>query len=191
MIVRIITRARILMLASLLALGTRPCVAQQSGRSDFRQQSEYLLRLAELTEWPQLAGENPRSAFNFCVLGRERYGEQLEKALLGHSIADKRIVIVRGQYLQDMGKCDVLLVGDSKSQRKVDQLKRKPDSGVLTVGDQRGFAAHGGVIEIVAEQDRISFFINIDAARRAGLKIGASLLALATIVHDEQASLGD
>jgi uncharacterized protein DUF4154 len=192
MVVRIMTRVHIfVILASLLVLSARPCVAQQSGRSDFRQESEYLLRLAEFTEWPRAATEAPRGAFNFCVLGRERYGERLEKALLGHSIADKRIVIVRGQYLQDMGKCDVLFVGASKSQREVDQLERKPDSGVLTIGDEAGFASHGGIVQFVAEQDRISFFINVDAAHRAGLKISASLLALATIVHDEQPSLGD
>ena len=170
------------------ALAVRPCVAQQIDRGNFRNESEYLLRLAEFTEWPKAPGEAPRRAFNFCVLDQERYGELLEKALLGHSIGDRRIVIVRGQHLHDIGKCDVLFVGTSKSHPEVDQLERKSNSGVLTVGDDPAFAAHGGIVQLVREEGRLAFFINVDAARRAGLKISASLLALATVVYDRPAN---
>lgn len=164
----------------------RPCSAQHP--YDFQHESEYLLRLAEFTEWPRTPGENPRSVFNFCILGQDPHGELLEKALLGHSIDDKRIVIVRGHHLHDMGKCDVLFVRASKSHLEVDQLERKPNSRVLIIGDEPEFAAHGGMIQLVREQGHISFFINADAARRAGLKISASLLALATVVYDRPAN---
>lgn len=176
------------MLGGLFALAGRPCVAQQVDRGNFRNESEYLLRLAEFTEWPKAPGDAPRRAFNFCVLDQKGYGELLEKALLGHSVGDKRIVIVRGQHLRDMGKCDVLLVGASKSYPEVEQLEHQPNSGVLTVGDDPAFAAHGGIVQLVREEGRLAFFINVDAARRAGLKISASLLALATIVYDRPAN---
>lgn len=188
-LVRILTRALLFgILGGLSAIAARPCVAQQIDRSNFRNESEYLLRLAEFTEWPQAPGEAPRRAFNFCVLGQERYGELLDKALLGHSIGDKRIVIVRGQRLRDMGRCDVLFVGSSKSHPEVEQLERQPNSGVLTVGDDPAFAAHGGIVQLVREEGQLAFFINVDAARRAGLKISASLLALATVVYDRPAN---
>ena len=176
------------MLGGLFALAGRPCVAQQIDRGKFRNESEYLLRLAEFTEWPQTPGAAPRRAFNFCVLGQERYGELLEKTLLGHSVGDKRIVIVRGQHLHDMGRCDVLFVGASKSNPEVDQLERTPNSGVLTVGDDLAFAAHGGIVQLVREEGRLTLLINVDAARRAGLKISASLLALATVVYGRPAN---
>ena len=183
------TRAFIFgILGVLFTIAARPCSAQQINPSDFQHESEYLLRLAEFTEWPQAPGEAPRRAFNFCVLGQDRYGELLEKTLLGHSIGDQWIVIVRGQHLHDMGKCDVLFVGASKSHPEVGQLERKPNSGVLIIGDEPEFAAHGGMIQLVREQGHVSFFINADAARRAGLKISASLLALATVVYDRPAN---
>lgn len=183
------TRAFIFgILGCLFTMAAHHCAAQQINSSDVQHESDYLLRLAEFTEWPQVSGETPRSAFNFCILGQRRYGELLEKALLGHSIDDKRIVIVRGQHLHDMGKCDVLFVVASKSHPEVDQLERKPNSGVLIIGDEPEFATHGGMIQLVREQGRVSFFINADAARRAGLKINASLLALATVVYDRPAN---
>lgn len=188
-VVRILTRAFMCgMFGGLFALAACPGVAQQIDRGNFRNESEYLLRLAEFTEWPRAPGETPRRAFNFCFLGQDQSGELLEKALLGHSIGDKPIVIVRGQHLHDMGKCDVLFVGASKSRPEVEQLEHKPNSGVLTVGDDPAFAAHGGIVQLVREEGRLAFFINVDAARRAGLKISASLLALATIVYDRPAN---
>ncbi|HEU5410131.1 MAG TPA: YfiR family protein [Candidatus Acidoferrales bacterium] len=186
---RILTHAFIFgILGLLFALAARPSAAQQTDPSNFRNESEYLLRLAEFTEWPQPPGETPRRAFNFCVLGHEQYGELLDKALLGHSVGDKRIVIVRGQHLHDMGTCDALFVGASKSHAEVDQLERKPNCAVLIIGDEPGFAAHGGMIQLVKEDGRTAFLINVDAARRAGLKISASLLALATVVYDRPAN---
>jgi hypothetical protein len=52
------------------------------------------------------------------------------------------------------------------------------------VGDADGFAAAGGTIEFMLEDNHIRFAINPDAAERADLKISSKLLALAKIVHE-------
>jgi hypothetical protein len=57
--------------------------------------------------------------------------------------------------------------------------------GALTVGDARGFRKMGGAIELVRSDDRIAFEVNLDAARRARLKISSKLLGLAKVVSGE------
>ena len=65
----------------------------------------------------------------------------------------------------------------------MDQLKYVD---VLTVTDEiEGFQSVGAVINLVTAANRtVHFEINVDAARRAELKINSSLLNLAKIVRD-------
>ena len=54
--------------------------------------------------------------------------------------------------------------------------------GALTVGDTKGFADCGGVINFVLENDRVQFEVNRKAAEQAGLKISSKLLSVAKLV---------
>jgi len=64
-------------------------------------------------------------------------------------------------------------------------------SSTLTVGESEGFAVRGGIINLMAEGNKLHFEVNLLAADRAGLKISAKMLALARIVHDETPSTGN
>jgi hypothetical protein len=56
-------------------------------------------------------------------------------------------------------------------------------SSTLTVGETEGFAVVG-IINLTIEGNTVHFEINRLAAERAGLKISAKLLSLATIVKE-------
>lgn len=163
---------------------------QLSGADNYKSQSQYLLTFAEFIDWPASTGnQTTRPTINFCVLGRDPYGDSLDKAVLGRLVGERRTEITRGRRLVDLGVCDVLFVSSSEEKHEVEILKRVQRQDVLTVGDTSNFAAHGGIIQFFwgRNQDHLGFLINVDAAERARLKIDASLLALAQIVHDEPA----
>lgn len=173
-------------LISLLSVGVlyaKP--AQFSEPDSYKSQSEYLLTFAEFVEWPVSAGnQNTSPVFSFCVLGRDPYGSLLDKAILGHLVGQRRTVITRAHRLVDLGACDMLFISSSEEKHEVAILKKLQNHEVLTIGDTSSFAAHGGIIQFVREQNHLGFLINVDAAERARLKIDASLLALAQIVHE-------
>ena len=179
-------RIRVGALVTLLFFGVR-CVwsSQEPNANTYEAQSEYLRNFAEFIDWPSLTNQGAHQTINFCVLGHDPYGELLDKSILGHRIGNRPTVIVRGRHLEDMGVCDVLFISRSETKSEDRILQRLRNEEVLTIGDTEDFAARGGVIQFVWEQDHVGFLINVDAARRAGLKIHASLLALARIVHDE------
>jgi YfiR/HmsC-like len=52
------------------------------------------------------------------------------------------------------------------------------------VSDADGFAQSGGVAELIVENDRMRFAINVASAHRTRLSISSKLLSLAIIVND-------
>ncbi|TAK03147.1 MAG: YfiR family protein [Candidatus Manganitrophaceae bacterium] len=53
---------------------------------------------------------------------------------------------------------------------------------VLTVSDIGQFAKEGGMVQLLTEQNRVRFAINVAVIERAGLKPSSQLLKLAQIV---------
>jgi hypothetical protein len=50
------------------------------------------------------------------------------------------------------------------------------------VGDTKGFAKLGGMINFVLEDNRVRFEVNKTAAEQTGMKISSKLLSLAVLV---------
>jgi REP element-mobilizing transposase RayT len=50
-----------------------------------------------------------------------------------------------------------------------------------------GFAAAGGVIEFVTQENHVHFIVNLDAANQSKLRVSAKLLALARVTGHSQA----
>jgi hypothetical protein len=62
-------------------------------------------------------------------------------------------------------------------------LKGKP---VLTVSDIQKFALQGGMVELVREDQRVSLYVNKDAADAAGIQIAGNILKLAKRVNTKR-----
>lgn len=89
--------------------------------------------------------------------------------------------------LDRIRKCHVLFICPSEKpflRRLMPQLR---ENGILTVGDVPAFLETGGVINLLIEDKKVRFEINLAAAARAKLVIRSSLLRLAvrTIERDE------
>jgi len=63
-------------------------------------------------------------------------------------------------------------------------LKQLDGTNILTVGEHKRFARAGGMIQFVMRDGMVRFAMQPEAARRAGLRLGAKLLKLAEIVKE-------
>jgi hypothetical protein len=88
--------------------------------------------------------------------------------------------------MADIRKCHVLFLCPSEKPFLARILPRLQKDGILLVGDTPGFLEAGGVINLLIEEKKVRFEINLAAAARAKLQIRSSLLRLAmrTIEHD-------
>jgi hypothetical protein len=55
------------------------------------------------------------------------------------------------------------------------------------IGEIAGFAKRGGIINLVLEDNKVHFEVNVEAAKEADLTISSRLLALARIVQEPAA----
>lgn len=82
--------------------------------------------------------------------------------------------------------CHVLFICPSEKPFLERILPHVQESGVLTVGDVPAFLEAGGAINLLIEEKKVRFEINLAAIGRAKLVVRSSLLRLAvrTIEHD-------
>ena len=83
-----------------------------------------------------------------------------------------------------LNECRVLFIAASESSNLRRVLKDIKGNVTLTVGDTNGYAAQGVMVNFYPESNKVRFEINVDAARRASLRISSQLLKLARIVQE-------
>jgi hypothetical protein len=164
-------------------------MAQTKSPNEYRVKAAFLYNFAKFVDWPTFAFTSPNQALAVCVYGRDPFGAALEDALLGKTIGNRHIDLVRAARFQDLVGCHVVFVSPSEREPTADLVDRLKGRPVLLVGESDGFAASGGAIQFTIEDNRAHFVINPDAADRAGLKISSKLLALAKIVRDPSRSV--
>jgi len=119
-----------------------------------------------------------------CILGADPFGHAMDDALLGKMIGERGVAIERSKELADARHCQMVFVSSSEKSRVAEILDGLKGTSTLVVGETEGFAAAGGMIQFVLEDNRVRFLINTDATDRAGLKVSSKLLSLARLVHD-------
>jgi hypothetical protein len=148
---------------------------------EYRVKAAIVYNIAKFVDWPEDVFADAATPLTICVLGRDPFGADLDDAIRGrmikgHSAVARRIVDVATG-------CHVLFVAESDPKRLRSVLDRVRDTEVLTIGEAPGFLDQGGVVRLLAEDERIRFEVNLAAAERAHMRISARVLALAASVR--------
>ena len=144
-----------------------------------------VLNFARFTEWPADVFDRLSGPFRLCVHG-DTDVQQAFASLEGKKVGDRQMSIKRINRLWNVQGCHVLFVSGTDRGRLRRVFSAIEGQPVMTVGEMRGFAKSGGTINLVIEDNKIRFQINLEAARRAGLTISSRLLKLATIVDGDE-----
>ncbi|HVZ61228.1 MAG TPA: YfiR family protein [Terriglobales bacterium] len=167
--------------AILLVLLYAPFLSSaQSGPTDVQVMAAFLYNFTNFTEWPDAKG-SPNAAYEICFWGSGIPVADALEALANGRTPARPVVIRRFASASSLKSCQIVFFDqDSKAAAKVmESLGQAP---VLTVGDIPDFAIQGGIIEFVIESGHVKLKINLEAAKKARLKISSRLLALSRIV---------
>ena len=180
----VIFSAAMHVLALLLSLSLL-CGAQEHPTQS-QVKAAYLFNFGKFVHWhPQPPGF---ASFDICVLGRNPFGSALATTVAGERIDGKSIVVRNISTISDAARCQILFVSSSEEKRLKSILGTTRQPNVLTVSDIPGFAQRGGMIELVSQEDRIRFEVNVAAVGDAGLAVSSELLKVAVkVIGDNQA----
>ena len=152
----------------------------RAGASDLK--SAYIFNFIRFTEWPELANASRGSAVRLNILNDSEVHSIMQ------SIANKAVAKQIGLSVESCSRdscvqgASVLFIGKSDSGDYQRLLKLAAGRPVLTISDIPGFAKQGGMIEIKYHNKKLTFVVNVQAVKHAGLYISAQLLQLGEIV---------
>lgn len=181
-------RSRIAGAWVLLALSAQP-QADGTSPASFAEnevKAAFVYNFAHFVRWPDAHPIRSGEAFRYCVFD-DTLAPLLAKAVTGETLDGHPLVVQRQPDSRNLQECHLIYFGEQSAISPVSQadlLRRLVSSAILTVSDQPGFAARGGMITLIRKRGRIHPVINTDAIERAELRISAKLLNLATLTRD-------
>lgn len=175
-----ISRATLLVLVLLIpALQGRA----QDAPSEYQVKAAYLFNFLKFVEWPENTFVDPLAPMVIGVVGDDPFGIALPQVVIGKTVQGRDVVVRIYRSGEDLRGAHILFISSSERKKLPAILSSLHSSGVLTVADMEGFLDLGGMIQFVPENNRVRFAINVEAARRAKLKMSSKLLSLAKTVE--------
>jgi YfiR/HmsC-like len=161
-----------------------------SGSSEYLIKAGFIYNFANLVQWPSSSFAQPDSPITIVILGEDHFGSTLDRALDGKKVNARSFVIKRAKSVSELQRalgpqkeCQILYVSSSEMPHLSEAIQMLKGVPVLTIGETPGFAKSGGIINLVLEDNKVRFEVNVTAAKEADLNISSRLLALARIVQ--------
>jgi hypothetical protein len=162
--------------------------ADEVQANEYEIKAAYLLNFPNFVDWPEAANAETQSPIRLCLVGSDPLGSALSRMVADRLSRGRSVLLRRVARTESMTDCQILYISPSETKFIPQILDSLRSSSVLTVGESDQFAAQGGMIQLVMEDNRIRFKINPSAASQAGLRISSKLLSLAQIVAPANAS---
>jgi hypothetical protein len=182
-------RAAIAILPILLAALTLNA-QNTSGSAEYLIKAGFIYNFANLVQWPSSSFAQPDSPIVIVILGEDHFGTTLDRALDGKKVNSRSFVIKRARSISELQRtlgpqkdCQILYVSSSEMPHLSDAIQMLKGVPVLTIGETPGFARNGGIINLILEDNKVRFEVNVAAAKEADLNISSRLLALARIIQ--------
>ena len=164
-----------------LAMLTVACSAADAPAPSLELQvkAAFIYNFAKFVEWPG-ASSSSDDTLTFCVIGAEPLYDALQESLSAKTIAGRPVIARRIQDRTVSQHCNVVFIGTGDKERFAEALEAATASGSLTVGDSDRFAERGGMIQLIKDENKFRFAINVEAVNRSGLHLSVKLLQLSS-----------
>ena len=156
---------------------------EQLVAEEYQVKGAFLLNFTKFVDWPAQHFATEGRPLVIGVLGRNPFGGELEQITRGRRVNGREITIAFIDTAAAAAAADLVFVCAGEETRFEAMSTALRQAQVLTVGESPRFAEAGGMITFLREADKVRFAVNLDSAERAGLKISAQLLKLATDVQ--------
>lgn len=192
------TMARRLVLAGAMAAAAMmsvPAAAQSQNQTasinpavsfEYRLKAAFLYNFAKFAEWPAQSFSAAGAPLELCIAGDNPFRGALVTTTAGKRVHARPLKVSPVAGIKNLDGCHVLFVGPMTKRQMARLILATRKRPILTVSESAEFARAGGIIHLKTVNKKVRFVINLDAAKRAGVKFSSKLLRLAEIVQTPQ-----
>ena len=168
-------------LALLILLPLRIASGNPGADQEYALKAVFLYNFCRFIDWPTRAFGSPDEPMVIGVIGDNPFGKLIEETVKGETLRGRRIRVEYYRRSSDIGGCHVLFVGASEMGRADEIIAAVSGRSVVTVGESDAFLDRGGMIALVADQNRVRLRINPARLRAEDLAASSKLLRVAEI----------
>jgi hypothetical protein len=168
---------------TLLLHGPAGAAGAPTATKEYQIKAAFLYNFTKFVEWPADRFADATSPIVIGVLGKNPFGDELEKIVSGRTVNGRSITIVQLQTAAEIRPVHAVFVADGEESLVGKQISPLASAGVLLVGESDRFLGLGGTVRFTNVDDKVRFEINMAAAEQGGLKVSAQLQKLAAIVR--------
>lgn len=170
------------LVAAALGMPAAPAHAQPT---ETAVKAAFLPKFARYVSWPRGAMPAPGQPYQLCLVGRDPFGDMIERAAASEVISGRRVAVRRVAGAAGAAGCHVAFVSGDQAEATARVLASLRSHRVLTVTDARAGPTRG-MIHFTVSGGRVRFYIDEVEAGRAGLSISSRLLSLALGVRQRR-----
>lgn len=150
---------------------------------EYELKSAYLYKICKFTRWlrPMKSGE----PFIISILGPIIPGNEITIPP-DKLIQSKHVIIRKIRKLAEIGDSHVIFITSPEAYHLDEIIAYTEDKDILTVGDTKGFAQKGVIINFFVENDQVKFEINFDAEKKSAIKLYSQVFRNGKIVESEK-----
>ncbi len=150
---------------------------------EYQVKAAWMLNFTKFVEWPKEAFAAADSPCVVGVYGKDVFGPVIDTVFTNKTIKGRSFQIRRITRESDLAGCHLLFIPASERRNHRDIMTKLNKSPVLTVGESDSFHEHGGIMNFAMKGNSIQFEIDLRNAQKAGLRIDANLLKIASKVR--------
>jgi len=197
----------ILVLVFSIAVTSSMAQADTAQSREYQIKAAFLYNFIKFVDWPEEKTADSNEPITIGIIGKDPFGDAFEP-IKNKPVKGKKVIVRRFKSLEELKKsgegnksdkhpqieairkCHLLFICRSDKNNLEEIIDLVKDYSILTVADTQGFLEANGIINFVMEEKKVSFEVNVTAAKRAKLKIRSQLLRLATRILEEKNSEG-
>ena len=164
-----------------MGLYTLASHAQNATADEYEIRAAMLYNLTKFIDWPAWKNNQVHPAFQFCMLGSDPLGANLEILLQGKVVNGQPVILRHLGPSDNLDDCHILYVGAGERKRVASAAAELAKHAVLTVSERPNSDNAQQIIGLPTSEEHVHIDVNLGAAQRSGLKISSKLLQLATV----------
>jgi hypothetical protein len=141
-----------------------------------------LVKFLQFVEWPSASFSQKDSPYIIGILGDDPFSDILDDMVRDRVIDGRKLIARRYKDAKAAREAHIIFIG-LKGEALANALTALEGAPALTVGETSSFIESGGMVRFVIRDEKVAFDMSPQAAKKAGLKIGAQLLRLARVVN--------